>query len=290
MRWGKHLSMAHADIQMSALLEECGPEGYGIYWLIWEDIASIMESGKMDPRNVHSISKWAEVCHCSTRVWTRVTHSLEKKALIFVQTFDKRVQITIPNILKYKDEYSKKSGHSPEQDRDRDRDREHKSSGKEKHSTRQEHIPETDSATEPVAGVFSLTALDPDKDLAVRRKRVEVWFRNEFWPTYPLKRGSKAKALAACKKIFLAPPEEGKEQITPRKVMDGLRAQLPEMLELKKTYPRGIPHGENWIKAHRWEDEVLPVQVGPKLVTRADSRMSRIEEAMIAGRIESCGD
>lgn len=119
MRWGKHLSMAHADIQMSALLEECGPEGYGIYWLIWEDIASIMESGKMDPRNVHSISKWAEVCHCSTRVWTRVTHSLEKKALIFVQTFDKRVQITIPNILKYKDEYSRKSGHPQDLNRDR---------------------------------------------------------------------------------------------------------------------------------------------------------------------------
>jgi hypothetical protein len=41
---------------------------------------------------------------------------LAEKKLIRVETTENRMTITVPNIMKYRDEYSKKSGHAPDQE------------------------------------------------------------------------------------------------------------------------------------------------------------------------------
>lgn len=114
MRWVKHLSMAHADEAMSSVLEELGPEAYGVYWLIVESIASVMEKEKMAPSLAYSEPKWAQVAHCSVRKFRTIAQRLSKERLILCVSSDNRLKISVPNILKYKDEYSKKSGHAPD--------------------------------------------------------------------------------------------------------------------------------------------------------------------------------
>jgi hypothetical protein len=116
VRWLKHLSMAHADEAIADLLERHGAEAYGVWWLILEDISAPMEPGKMLPTAAHSAVKWSQICHCSVRVWRSIANSLAEKKLIVMQSTDNRIRIDVPNILKYKDEYSKKSGQTPEQE------------------------------------------------------------------------------------------------------------------------------------------------------------------------------
>lgn len=142
-----------------------------------------------------------------------------------------------------------------------------------------EHLPTSVDSAPDVAGVLVLTPDEP-KSLTASEKQ-KIWFDTVFWEEYPLKK-ARDRAFKACQKHL--------KGVRVLEVMVGLRAQLPGMLALKETDPSRIPHASTWIAGKRWKDEVLPFPIGPKLVTRADSRMSRIEEAMIAGRIESCGD
>ena len=123
VRWMKHLTMAHDDEVVAELLETCGAEFYGVFWLLCEHIAAPMEPGKMNPRASHSFAKWASICHCSARVFRSIAGRMAEKNLIILESTEDRVAIIIPNILKYKDEYAKKSGHSPEQEQKESRER-----------------------------------------------------------------------------------------------------------------------------------------------------------------------
>jgi hypothetical protein len=116
MRWVKHLSLAHKDEQMDAILDLFGAEAYGVFWLLVEDIAAPMEPGKMAPAACHSAVVWASICRCSVRRWRSIVMRMAEKNLIVMQSSDDRVRIEIPNILKYKDEYTKRSVQTPEQE------------------------------------------------------------------------------------------------------------------------------------------------------------------------------
>lgn len=115
MRWVKHKTMAHADAEVDAVLEEFGPVAYGVYWLIIEEIASAMEPGKDAPEAVRSIQKWASICQVPPRVFRKIIARLAVHLVTACETSDGRLKIAVPNILKYRDEYSRKSGHAPDQ-------------------------------------------------------------------------------------------------------------------------------------------------------------------------------
>jgi len=126
MRWFKHLSMAHDDQGLSTLLEAMGPEAYGIYWLLLEHFASVMEKDcTAVPELVHSEQRWATICHTSSRKFKKFAETSAELKLIESRTSAElkqftsrmpaeRLLICIPKLLKYRDEYSRKSGHSPD--------------------------------------------------------------------------------------------------------------------------------------------------------------------------------
>ncbi len=113
MRWLKHLSQAHADPEVNALLEEYGPEPYGAWWLIIEHIATPMERDRMLPEVTHSEQSWAGIIHVSRKNVRRIFQILTVHRLIRCSTIDGKIKISVPNILKFKDEYTKKSGQTP---------------------------------------------------------------------------------------------------------------------------------------------------------------------------------
>jgi hypothetical protein len=110
MRWLKHLSMAHEDPKLSHLLEAHGPEGYGVYWLLVETIAAPLEINATEASLTHSVAKWASVLHISARKMQKFGQILKDLNLISLETVDNRWKISVPNMLKYRDEYFRKSG------------------------------------------------------------------------------------------------------------------------------------------------------------------------------------
>lgn len=126
MRWFKHLAMAHADPALSTLVEELGPGGYGIYWILLEYFACVMEKNCAQvPSMVHSDLHWAKLCYCSTRLFRKFVDRacalqlIECKTPAELKQYSSRTQairfeICIPKLLKYRDEYARKSGVTPD--------------------------------------------------------------------------------------------------------------------------------------------------------------------------------
>lgn len=114
MRWLKHLSMAHEDEKLSALLEEFGLEAFGMYWLLLELISSTMEKDSLVTSLTHSELKWSTNLHTSVRKLRKYLESMANLHLISIESIDNRLRINVPKLLKYRDEWSNRSGVTPE--------------------------------------------------------------------------------------------------------------------------------------------------------------------------------
>jgi len=98
MRWVKHLTMAHADPEIDALLEEFGAEAYGVYWLIIEEIAAAMEPAKDVPETTRSMQKWASICRVQVRVFRKIIAKLRVRLMIVRKTDDGRLTISFQGV------------------------------------------------------------------------------------------------------------------------------------------------------------------------------------------------
>ncbi len=139
MRWFKHLSDAHNDESMAELIDEFGAAGYGVWWIILEKIAAQMDkSGRCDAR--YSFKKWSKSCGLSVKKFQKTVSFLTKLEKLSAKVCEKNSNFLIiecRNLLKFRDEYSKKSGHTP--------DRRRIKSG---HTPHQETETETETETE----------------------------------------------------------------------------------------------------------------------------------------------
>jgi hypothetical protein len=116
MRWFKHLSNASEDEKLSEILDLFGAEGYGIYWIICEKIAFLMDK---TPRTSarYSVKKWSKFCGKSPKVLRKFLETFQELSLFKIEICKKNSDFLIiecPNLLKYRDEYSKKSSQAPD--------------------------------------------------------------------------------------------------------------------------------------------------------------------------------
>jgi len=113
MRWVKHMTASHNDEKLADLISRFGHAGYGVWWLVVEIVASVLESGK-EPKVTYPVSKWS---HLLSVRGSHVSQTLLKLELTHLVTVVRRaddITVTIPNLLKYRDEYNRKSGQTPE--------------------------------------------------------------------------------------------------------------------------------------------------------------------------------
>lgn len=126
MRWLKHLTDAHADEKMAMLRAEAGFEGYGFYWFILERIAKQIDGDDGKTSLTYPIKFWSSLAGVSTRVLKRLAETCAKLDLFSVKFSGNLMTIDCPNILKYRDEWTKKkvrnSGATPERLRSKDTD------------------------------------------------------------------------------------------------------------------------------------------------------------------------
>lgn len=110
MRWFKHLTRSHEDENLCKIIDRFGIEGYGIYWIILERIAGNMD-GTETPSLEISIRNWSKSVGISPKkLQNFVRFSADLGC--FVAIFSGHsLRIECPKLLKYKDEYARKSGH-----------------------------------------------------------------------------------------------------------------------------------------------------------------------------------
>ncbi|NHZ84369.1 MAG: hypothetical protein GWP19_00630 [Planctomycetia bacterium] len=118
MRWFKHLTQAHDDQKISAILyEKNGLELYGLYWLILEMVA--LEYGEEGKTFVEfPARKLANIAGISPKKFQKMTETLSNINLFTVEFSNNFVKLDVPNIKKFRDEYSRKKAKKDEDEKD----------------------------------------------------------------------------------------------------------------------------------------------------------------------------
>jgi uncharacterized phage protein (TIGR02220 family) len=126
MRWFKHLTDSHDDEKLVSLRTKHGLEGYGFWWLLIEIVAK--QTGKTDDKFsvAYPVSHWLRLTGVyHHKKFRELTEMLQRLCLIDAQSIDNVgtiselslkdvLTISIPNLLKYRDEYARKSVQTPD--------------------------------------------------------------------------------------------------------------------------------------------------------------------------------
>ena len=118
MRWFKHFTDAGDDEVMAEMVGKFGMESYGLWWRILEIIARQMEKGSDRCSATYPKKKWRDLCSIYHQsrfdLVTIFLASREHPKLILSQSSDNLLTISCPKLLKFRDEYSRKSGQTPD--------------------------------------------------------------------------------------------------------------------------------------------------------------------------------
>jgi hypothetical protein len=121
VRWFKHITDSHEDEKLAQVISKHGLEGYGFWWLLLEIIGK--QTGKDDDKCsvTYPMTVWLRISgfyhHKKFRDLVVTLHDLSliyaqcpsNVPLIYELSINNVLTISIPNLLKYRDEYSKKS-------------------------------------------------------------------------------------------------------------------------------------------------------------------------------------
>ena len=115
MRWLKHLTETRQDEKIAKLIARYGLEAYGLWWAVLEVIGRQITRDHPNRCSLsYPVSKWAAELSLRGSLVRRKLSTLAVTGVVTLSWDGRELTVTIPNILKYKDEYQKKSGHTPE--------------------------------------------------------------------------------------------------------------------------------------------------------------------------------
>ena len=114
MRWFKHMTCSGEDERLSELIAEHGLEAYGFWWRLLEVVAGRMEKGSEKCSATYPLPAWSRLLYCHHHKVGKYLGKLGVMGMVTVRYEEgngsSKIEVTIPNLLKYRDEYSKKSG------------------------------------------------------------------------------------------------------------------------------------------------------------------------------------
>ena len=119
MRWMKHLTRSHLDEKMSVLLNDCGLEGYGFFWLLCEIVAESIGKDSNNCSLTHPLPHWSRLLYSHHHRVSKYLGKLQVIGLCRTSSDGGKLTVTIPNLLKYRDEYSSRIGSSSGQNPER---------------------------------------------------------------------------------------------------------------------------------------------------------------------------
>ena len=107
MRWFKHMSDSWEDEKLSRIVDEAGLEGYGFWWRMVEIVASKVDENN-DTLVTFSIKKWCSLFVVRPQKLRRLLTLCEDCDMFKSVSDGNMITVNIPNILKYRDEWTRK--------------------------------------------------------------------------------------------------------------------------------------------------------------------------------------
>lgn len=101
------MSMSQHDEKLSELMDEFGAEGYGVWWLILEKIAQLMDESE---RTFIKLSQkvWINSLRIPKKKFKMIVEWLGNNGIIFLEYENEYLTISCPNLLKYRDEWTER--------------------------------------------------------------------------------------------------------------------------------------------------------------------------------------
>jgi hypothetical protein len=229
VKWRKQMTAMWDDEKVSRLVSGGGIDGlaaFGMYCRVLDIVAAQMDSGSSQCAVTYSVSRWSLLLSLRG---SHVRHWFEKLALTHLVTAEwtgSEIRVTIPKLLKYRDEYSKKSGHFPENVPPRTEQKENRTEGEQKDV----YTPSPKNGSGTAHGSrFDLTELPPEwrewaaKELCWAAARAEKTFAvfGDYWRAVAGAKGRKADWLGTwrnwCRREDGAPSEPGRLPFPPKR-------------------------------------------------------------------------
>ena len=117
MRWMKHMTATWDDEKVADLVGKGGMEGlarYGLLWRVREIVAGQIGAQDSAASVQYTVTRWSTLLSLRGSLVFSTLSTLGVTGLATVERDGARIRVTIPNLLKYRDEYSRKSGHRPD--------------------------------------------------------------------------------------------------------------------------------------------------------------------------------
>ena len=136
MKYIKHMCNCSDDAFLEQMEKDLGLEAYARWWKMLEVIGRAMEKDRNDPSAEHTVEKWCQYlkakrktldifldyCRKKEKIYTEYSGNIVATlpecsgnvAGTFPQASNNILRIICPNIMKLRDEYSRKSGHRPD--------------------------------------------------------------------------------------------------------------------------------------------------------------------------------
>lgn len=102
------------DEKVASYVCETGLQGYGFYWRLLEIVAESMPPGDEKCSLTYSLSHWSRLLYCHHHQVVKYLGKLRGNGLVTMQKRGSEMTVTIPNLAKYRDEYSQKSRQAPD--------------------------------------------------------------------------------------------------------------------------------------------------------------------------------
>lgn len=242
MKWFKHMTASADDEKLAALVGQGGVDGlalYGAYWRMAEIVAKQMEGKSPSCAVTYPVWRWTQLMFTRKSHLCSVLSQLKKVGLLSADgdpKTDQHITVRMPNLLKYRDEYSKKSGHAPD-------------------IVQSYTELDGEGDTEAEITVSVPTEPHPDKSGQV------VSPEQEIYKLYPRKEGSAAALVAiekAVNKLVKGKTKSGRAPMVRRDAQKLLYraveayAKSPVGQQADKTK---IPHPATWFNQERWDDD-----------------------------------
>jgi len=284
--------MTHQNEDGAAIIETMGAEGYGVWWIILEVIASQMDTTDKCSAN-YSAKKWGSFCGFSAKRFQKVAEKLAEFSSISVKKTGEFLEIECHNLLKYRDEYSKKSGQTP----DKVRSKIQKQIQKQKQNTEKNNNLSSGKPADECFGLESVTAQD-FKDWKILYPEVNIHLIIKkavaYWDQHPERREKDLKIRDWMVKALqkeqdkiekerivaewfeavweMYPRKDGKKEafrhfrasVQTEAALNALHQALRNYLQhlaSEGTEPRFIKAGSTWF--NNWRDWLERSPVGP---------------------------
>lgn len=240
MRWVKHMTASHDDEKIAELISKFGHAGYGTWWLVVEIVAARLETGG-DPSVTYSVNKWSHLLSLRGSHVFKTLMTLVVTHLVTLERTGDDIKVTIPNLLKYRDEYSRKSGHYPDNVRTKEQIQ----------NTDTEADKEPPTPTAPIGAVSNgkshsrkgkVKRTTDEVRAALGSERL-VWWEN-FWEVFPCHDGMNEGMNA-----FEIRVKDHELAVQVWKGAKSYRAKCDADPTIKVKFAQG------WINSERWLDE-----------------------------------